>query len=340
MLIRRPTPAHPRLRSGLIAVALFLFAVALTACSAGRAGSDRGAKLGVVATTTVLADLVANVGGDLVEVRSLVPKGGEVHTFDPSPSDVAALGDADLVVTNGLGLDAWVSDLVEGADTKAPIVVLAENLPGVDYLEGGEEHDDETEGGVHPGDEPHASDASASREHAGEEFNPHLWLNVEYARKYVDRIAESLAHVDPDHASAYRDRGATYSHELEALDREIAGRMSAIPPENRRIVSFHEAFPYFAAAYGLRIVGVVVGSPGQDPSAGEIAALVQAIRDAGVRAVFAEVQFSDRLARTIAEEAGVKVETRLYNDTLGDPPVDSYIGMMRWNADRIEEAVR
>jgi ABC-type Zn uptake system ZnuABC Zn-binding protein ZnuA len=316
-----------------------VLAAPLAACGAGRAGGDSDGRLGVVATTTVLADLVANVGGDLVDVRSLGPKGGEVHTFDPSPSDVAALGDADLVVTNGLGLDAWVADLVEGADTTAPVVVLAEDLPGVHYLEGGEEEGDAAVAGS-AGTDVQTSHDSGPGGHAGEQFNPHLWLNVEYARKYVDRIAAALADADPTHASTYKDQAARYSQELDSLDRDIAGRMAAIPAENRRIVSFHEAFPYFAAAYGLQIVGVVVGSPGQDPSAGEIATLVQAIRSAGVRAVFAEVQFSDRLARTIAEEAGVKVETRLYNDTLGDPPVDSYVGMMRWNADRIEDAVR
>src|SRR5215218_3802790 len=204
--MRRSGPAHPRMRSGLSPTVLFLLAATLAACAAGRAGGDSRGKLGVVATTTVLADLVANVGGDLVDVRSLVPKGGEVHTFDPSPSDVAALGDADLVVTNGLGLDAWVSDLVEGADTNAQIVVLAENLPGVDYLKGGEEHDDETGGEVHPGGEAQPSGGPESGDHAGEQFNPHLWLNVEYARKYVDRIATSLADVDPAHAAAYKDQ--------------------------------------------------------------------------------------------------------------------------------------
>jgi zinc/manganese transport system substrate-binding protein/manganese/iron transport system substrate-binding protein len=296
-----------RLGAGFAAAVVAVLAVA---CGGpGSSTADPGA-LRVVATTTVLADLVANVGGSRISVTSLVPKGGEVHTFDPSPGDVADLSDADLVVMNGLGLDDWLVDLVEGSGSTAEVLRLGEDLPGVEYID---------EGGA---------------------VNPHLWLDISFARRYVDRIAETLADVDPDGADDHRAAAAAYAAELDALDAAIRERMDAIPAENRRIVSFHEAFPYFARAYGLEVVGVVVDAPGQDPSAGEIAALVEAIRSSGARAVFGEAQFSDKLARAIAEEAGVPVETRLYNDSLGDAPADDYVGMMEWNAERIEAALR
>jgi ABC-type Zn uptake system ZnuABC Zn-binding protein ZnuA len=265
---------------------------------------------------------VSNVGGSKVTVRSLVPKGGEVHTFDPSPGDIAAVAEADVIVMNGLGLDEWALDLIEGSGTNAEVVELAEDLEGVVYLEG-DEH--EAEGGAG---------------HGSEGANPHLWLDVANAELYVDRIARTLAAAEPDDTADYEASATSYRTRLDALDQDIARRMAAIPAANRRIVSFHEAFPYFAAAYGIEVIGVVVEAPGQDPSAGEIAALVEAIRDSGASAVFSEVQFSDRLARTIADEAGVEVESGLHNDSLGDPPADSYVGMMELNAERIEAALR
>lgn len=285
--------------------------------------AERG-KLAVVTTTTVLADLVAQVGGERVEVTSLVPSGGEVHTFDPGPADVVRIGEADLVVLNGLGLDEWLGQLVVDAGGSAPVVELGEDLPGVEYLEGGDH-----EGPGHE-DDDHGEAAAGA--------NPHLWLNVAYARLYVDRIAAALMAADPGDAAAYEARATEFGEDLDALDAEIRDGLAAIPAENRRIVSFHEAFPYFAAAYGLEVVGVIVDAPGQDPSAGEIAALVDAIRESGARAVFAEAQFSPDLARTVATEAGVPVVADLYTDSLGEP-VDTYEGMMRWNADRTVEAL-
>ena len=281
--------------------------------------------LRVVATTTVLADLVANVGGERVTVTSVVPKGGEVHTFDPSPQDVVGLTAADLIIANGLGLDEWLTDLAADAGSSAPIVELGEDLD-VEYLEGGEHEDDE---------EDHADEGD---DHGA--VNPHLWLDVSNARAYVAKIADVLAAADQDGAADYRANAEAYDAELADLDSWIREQIATVPPADRKLVSFHEAFPYLARAYGLEIVGVVVDAPGQDPSAGEIGALVDAIRAAGVTAVFGEVQFSDKLVRTIADETGATVETKLYNDSLGDPPVDSYIGMMRWNVERIVAALR
>jgi zinc/manganese transport system substrate-binding protein/manganese/iron transport system substrate-binding protein len=307
-------------------VVVGILLVLLAACRGGAGpaapSTGDGDGLRVVATTTVLADLVANVGGDRVEVRSLVPAGGEVHTFDPSPGDIGAVAEADLVVMNGLGLDEWALELVEGSGTDATVAELAEDLDGVEYIEADEHEEGESEGHGHDG------------------ANPHLWLDVSYAALYSDRLRDALTVADPDGADAIEESAAAYRQQLEALHADITERMAAIPEPNRRIVSFHEAFPYFAQAYGLDVVGVVVESPGQDPSAGEIAALVEAIRDSGARAVFSEAQFNPRLAETIASEAGISVESGLHNDSLGEPPADTYIGMMELNAQRIEAALR
>jgi ABC-type Zn uptake system ZnuABC Zn-binding protein ZnuA len=314
----RTPPSSARAPRGpaVLVVLAVLVAVGAGACGVGTtpAASDVPAgTLRVVTTTTILADLVAQVGGTHVRVSSLVPKGGEVHTFDPSPSDVRRLAQADVVFLNGLGLDDWLASLVADAGTTAPVVRLGEDLPGVTYLAGG-------------------SPGSGA-------VNPHLWLCVSYAAKYAERIGETLAAADPANATAYRDQAAAYGRTLADLDTELRTRMDTIPAANRTVISFHDAFPYFAAAYRLTIDGTIVDAPGQDPSAGQIASLVEVVRENGVKAIFAEAQFSEDLARTIADETGARVVSSLYTDSIGDAPQDTYVGMMRWNVDRVLEAL-
>lgn len=318
-----------------VATVLVGAAVAIAACgpsastgspSQAPASPEAGA-LRVIATTTVLADLVANVGGPKVSVESLVPKGGEVHTFDPTPSDLTRVAEAELVVMNGLGLDEWLAQMVADSGTTASLVELAEDLPDVTYIEGGE---------VHEGGEPEASPDP----HGHEAVNPHLWLNVDYAAKYADRIVEALVAADPDDAAVYLANGAAYQARLATLDTWVREQIATIPEANRKLVSFHEAYPYYAAAYGLEIVGTIVEAPGQDPSAGEIATLVEAIKASGAKAVFTEAQFSPDLAQAVATEAGVPVVSDLYNDSLGDAPVDSYEGLIRWDTEKTVEALK
>jgi len=285
------------------------------------AASPAAGSIRIVTTTTVLADLVRNVAGPDVTVDSLVPKGGEVHTFDPAPSDLGRVAAANVVFGNGLGLDEWLIALVADAGGSARIVELGVELPGVEYIAGGG-HAEE--------------DGGDSESHA----NPHLWLNVGYARLYVARIAETLAELDPAGTAGYAERATAYDGVLAILDTSIRTRFEALRPESRRVVSFHDAFPYFAAAYGLEVIGVVVDAPGQDPSAGEVAALIDAIRSTGARAILAEVQFNDRLARQIAAETGATVIDDLYTDSLGEAPIDTYEALIRSDADRILEALR
>jgi ABC-type Zn uptake system ZnuABC Zn-binding protein ZnuA len=290
--------------AGLVAVTL------IAACGGAGKADDR---LHVVATTTVFADMVSRVGGSHVQVESLVPKGGEVHTFDPKPSDVRRVVEADLVLRNGLGLDDWLAALARDAGTNAPIVALGENLPGVTYL-----------GGNPAG---------------GGAVNPHLWLDIGYARKYVDRIADALGTADPAHAADYRSGAEAYGAELDALDAETRARLAAIPEADRAVISFHDAFPYFAAAYGLTIRGNIVEAPGQDPSAAQVERLVGTIKSEGVRAIFTEAQFNPALARAIAAETDAAVVSDLYTDTLGEAPLDTYVAVMRSNVDKVVRAL-
>lgn len=305
---------------------LLLVAVVLLVAACSRGTGETGAPgvsaavspdpdaLTVVATTTVFADLVREAGGAAVRVTSLVPAGGDPHTYAPTPSDVRSVAGADVVVMNGLGVDDWLKPLL--AEAKRPLSALVElgpDQPGVTYLAG--------VGG------------------AGS-VNPHLWLNVAYAELYVERIVAALQAAAPAKAAALQASGDVYLARLAALDGAIRAQIATLPAANRKLVSYHDAFPYFAAAYGLTIVGTVVPGPGQDPSAGQVVALINTIRANGVKAIFGEAQFNPKVEQQLAAEAGVNVVSNLYNDALGAPPVDTYEAMMRWNADRVVEALR
>jgi ABC-type Zn uptake system ZnuABC Zn-binding protein ZnuA len=267
----------------------------------------------VVTTTSVFADLIEHVGGNHVRVTALVPHHADVHTFQPSPADVRAVAGARLIVMNGLGLDDWLRDtIVNAAASGTPLVELGPGLTGAELL---------------PGEEP------GSR-------NPHLWMAVTYAEGYVAEIEAALVAADPANAAAYRDGAATYRTRLDALDARVRAKIAAIPQAARRLVTFHDAFPYFAREYGLTIVGVAVEAPGQDPSAAEIAALIDAIKKAHVKAIFSEDQFPTKLVDELATSTGAKVVSDLYDDSLGDPPVTSYEALIDWDVDQLVSALR
>jgi ABC-type Zn uptake system ZnuABC Zn-binding protein ZnuA len=296
-----------------LVIVVVAVAAACQASSSNPSPASAGAKLAVVTTTTVFGDLVANVGGDLVQVTSLVPRHADVHTFDPKPADVRAVAGARLLVMNGLGLDDWLQKTITNASaTGTPLVKLGVDLPGVELL---------------PGEDPGTQ-------------NPHLWMAVPYAMLYVDRIAAALEAADPANKASYDQQATTYKARLQTLDAKIRDEIGTIPAADRKLVTFHDAFPYFAREYGIELVGVAVQAPGQDPSAGEIADLIQAIKAAKVKAIFSENQFPTRLVDQIAAQTGATVVADLYDDALGDPPVDSYVGVIEWDVNELVKALR
>lgn len=299
-------------RLSLTLPAILLAVAILGGCAPDGSDGSHGGQLSVVTTTTVFAEMVRNVGGDLVEVTSLVPKNGDVHTFEPKPADVRAVARAGLLVMNGLGLDDWLEQTITNVSKEGtPLVKLAEGLPGIALL---------------PGEEPGSQ-------------NPHLFMDVKYAELYVDRIAEALTSADPSHASQYDSQASTYRQRLADLDRWVRQQIGSVVEANRKLVTFHDAFPYYAREYGITIVGVAVVAPGQDPSAGYTAKLIDAIRKAGVRAIFSESQFPAKLVDQLAAETGVKVVANLYDDALGDPPVTSYEAVIRWDTQQLVKAL-
>ncbi len=307
--------ARPGRSHGIAAALGALVMIVVAACSTGSAtpSAAAGAPIDVVTTTTVFADMVRNVGGSHVRVTSLVPTGGDVHTFEPKPGDVQTVAAARLLVMNGLGLDDWLEKTITtGSAAGTPLLKLAAGLTDVQLL---------------PGEDPATQ-------------NPHLWMDAGYGERYVDEIAGSLAQVDPANAADYAAQAATYKTRLAALDTSIRQTIGTIPEADRKLVTFHDAFPYYARAYGITIVGTAVAAPGQDPTAAYTAQLIDAIKASGVKAIFSESQFPTRLVDQLAAETGAKVVADLYDDSVGDPPADTYEGVLAWDTDQLVAALK
>jgi ABC-type Zn uptake system ZnuABC Zn-binding protein ZnuA len=273
-------------------------------------GGSPAAALKVVTTTTIFADIVQNVGGDRVGARSIIPPGVGPEDYEPKPDDAKLLTDANLIVSNGVGLDDFLEKLLtSGAAGQTPRLVLGEGIPAL-TVDG--------------------------------EPNPHFWLDPTLVKQYyLPKIVATLSQLDPAGRATYEANAAAYGLQLDALDTDLKAKVAEIPQANRKLVTFHDAFPYFARHYGFQIVGVVLENVGQEPTAGELAALVDAVKAAHVKAVFSEAQFSPKLSQTLAQEAGItSVVTTLYNDALGPAPADTYLGVMRWNVDEIVKALR
>jgi ABC-type Zn uptake system ZnuABC Zn-binding protein ZnuA len=332
----------------------------------GGANAGSGEKVRVAATLPFVGDMVQEVGGDRVEVSTIVRSGDEVHTFQPSPSDAQKISEAQIVFENGLGLEQWLEDLVESAgNSDATIVELSGGLEPIegggtghergDHEEGTEgahsdEHTDEGsshEEGAHENEgETHGEEGS--EEHAGEgqghaEGNPHLWLSVPNAKHYVENARDALVEADPDGEQVYRQNAENYLAELEELDRYVREQVEAIPEENRKLVTFHDGFPYFAQEYGFELVGVILQNPNAEASSREVAELTREVQKETVPAIFTEPQFNSGLADTIAQEAGVEVlpiyATFVEKGDIVEEDIDSYEEMMRTNIDNMVEGL-
>ena len=331
--------------------------------------------LSIAATTTILGDIAANVAGDDAEITVLLPVGADPHDFLASSAQVALLHDADLVVANGLLLEESLIDVLRAVEADGvrlfEVGELLDPLPfaagaghddhdedegdghdhdegeGHDEDEGGHDHDEgeghDDEGGEHDHDEHgEGEDEGAEHEHDHGSEDPHFWMDPLRVAKAAIHIADELNKIAP--SPSWAERAEAYAASLEELDAEIRDLLSSIPEENRKLITNHDAFGYFAARYDFEVVGAVIpgGSTLAEPSSADMAALVDAIVDEGVRAIFAETIEPSVLAEAVAAEVGASVEVvELYSGSLGEPGTDAgtLIGMLRLNAERIAEAL-
>lgn len=314
--LRRVVPVAAVVLGALVAAS-----VAASACG-GTSTDDAQKLLKVVASTSLLADLVKNVGGPLVEVYSVVPPGADVHSFQTTPQDSMEIGQAEIIVTNGSGLDDFLEPVITSAARGDEIrVVTSEGLERVAIEE----------------TEPSQGNLGKLAEPSSVERNPHFWQNPIYAIHYVERIRDGLVEADQANAEPYRNNAAEYIRQLRELDQEIAEILADVPLHRRHLMTFHDAFAYFAAHYGWRVSSLV--SHDVDvitPSA--ITAMMERVRKEGVPAVFAEPQFQSEAIAQVAKDAEVRLGT-IYSDVLDDD-VATYVDMMRFNAMSLAEHLR
>jgi zinc/manganese transport system substrate-binding protein len=266
-------------------------------------------RLNVVASFSILGDLVRNVGGERVSVTTLVGPNSDVHVYSPTPADAKKVADAKLVFINGLGLEGWLPRLVQSAGGKASIVTATSGIAPLTL---------------------------------GSDADPHAWQSVANAKIYVGNIRDALVAADPASAELLRSQADAYLAKLDALDREVRAAMAQIPESRRRVISTHSAFGYFAAAYGVEFIAPIGVSTESEASARDIARIITQVRSAKIPAVFLENMSDPRLIRRISAETGAKVGGTLYSDSLtaekGDAP--TYIDMVRHNIKALTSALR
>lgn len=297
----------------LLLIALTVAASAtLTACGSTPAPED--SRLRVVATIAPVGALAQAVAGDAVRLDVVAKAGVDPHEYQLKTADARAIAKAQIILRNGLGADAFLDKAV--GNSKATVVTLTDGLA---LREG-------------------TSDTGAPSR------DPHVWHDPRNDIAMVDAIVKVLATADPSHAATFEANGRAYQERLRQTDREVQAIINSIPPASRKMVTDHDAFGYFAARYGLTVVGTVIPgvSTSSEPSAASVAALVQTIRREGVRAVFAESSVDPKVARRVAEETNVRIVDDLYGDSLGAPGsgADTIEGMLLSNARKIADALK
>ena len=280
------------------------------------AGPLQAAQLQVIASFSILADFVQQIGGERVAVESLVEPDGDAHAWQPRPSDARRLQNADLVIGNGLGFDGWLERLAASVGGKA--VVIASQGVTTRHADEGHGHD-----------HAHA--------HGDEALDPHAWQDVANAKVYAANIASALQQADPAGSAFYADRLARYTAELDALDGEIRRRLGAVPEARRKVVTSHDAFGYFGAAYGVRFVAAAGIGSKSEVSAATMARLIRQLKREQAPVVFIENVSDARLIQRIGAEGGARMGGRLYSDALSPTggPAATYVAMMRHNLDTL-----
>jgi len=327
-----------------VVTALVALLATLTACGAGAAPSasqdtisgptgapsKRGTKLRVVATTTIVGDVVRQIGGDAIELTVLLPVGSDPHGFEPTPKDVTRVADADAIFINGLGLEGFLGPLMENAGSDAKIVPVSAGIEPRQFVEGMASHENDHEG-------------ETGHEHAQSGGDPHVWTSPHNVMVWTQNIAQTLSDLDPDNTETYDTNARLYQQELETLDAWVREQVSRIPEGNREIVTDHAVFGYFADRYGFIQVGAVV--PGYstlaESSAQELARLEDAIRDLGVKAIFVGNTVNPNLARRVAEDTSTQL-VFVYTGSLSEKggPADNYLDFIRYNVDAIANALK
>lgn len=313
----------------------------------------------VVATFSILGDMVERIGGEHIVVTTLVGPDGDAHVYQPTPQAARAVAEADLMFVNGLDFEGWLERLAQAAAFDGALVVATDGIEALAFDEHGDEHGDHED---HNGDhdehdddhdddhdnhedhDKHEGEHDDHDDHAGHDhgaFDPHAWQSLNHAVTYVDNITAGLAKADPENAADYYANRATYVTEIEALNVDVTAMMAGLPEEKRTVVTSHDAFGYFAHAYGLTFEAPQGLSTESEVSAADVAELIEQIREEGISAVFIEAIADNRLLKQIANETDATIGGTLYSDGLSNAegPASTYLDMMRHNAETLSKAL-
>lgn len=303
--------------------ALILSVVTLTTVTAGHAFAE---PLKVVASFSIIGDFAKNVGGDRVDVTTLVGPDGDAHVYEPSPADAVSMASAKLVLVNGLHFEGFLQRLVEASASKAAIVELTKGITPIDFKP--EFAEAEAAEGGHEGHNHGSTD-------------PHAFQSVVNAKVYVKNIADAFCNADSAGCDTYKANATAYTDKLDALDKEVREAIAAIPQEKRVVITSHDAFGYFEHEYGLTFLAPQGLSTESEPSAADVAKLVEQVKQDKAAAIFVENITNPRLIEQISVETGIKVGGTLYSDALSkaDGPAPTYIDLMRNNIKQIKGAI-
>ncbi len=265
----------------------------------------------VLATTTMIADMAQNVAGDKLDVESLLPLGGDPHIYEPTPTDVKRVTEAQLILVNGLTLEGWMKELIENSGTKAKVVTVTEGV-----------------------------DALTSAEHQGS-ADPHAWMTASNGLIYVLNILKAVSTLAPAHKDYFEKKAATYSNELRQLDTYMYQKMAEIPEKRRILITSHDAFHYYGLRYGLRLESVLGTSTDADVQTSDIIRLINVIKQSGVTAMFVESTINPKLLKQIAKDNNIVIGGSLFADSMGDSTsgADTYLNMLKHNTDVITHAL-
>ena len=333
------------------------------------ASAETDGPMRVVATFSILGDMVSRIGGEHVAVTTLVGPDGDTHVYSPTPAAARAVSEADILVVNGLGFEGWLDRLVEAANFDGVRVVATAGIDPITFEDGDgddhagghdheegeaaedhddehDEHDEHAERDEHDERDEHAEhddhdehDEMHAHDHGA--FDPHAWQSLRHAVTYVDNVTMALAIASPENASTFYRSRALYVAEIEALDAEIRSLLAEVPDSARTIVTSHDAFRYFGRDYGLVFTAPQGLSTESEASAKDVVRLIELIRSQGIRAVFLENIADPRLLKRIADETGATIGGTLYPGALSGPegPAPTYLDMMRHNARTLAQAL-
>ena len=266
--------------------------------------STASAKIKVVSTFSILGDMVKNIGGDKIELTTLVGPNGDGHVYEPTPADAKSIANADLVFVNGLGFEGWIDRLVKASGYKGKIIIATKGIKDLKF-----------EG----------------------ELDPHAWQDLSNGRIYIKNIKNALIDVNPKNSDYYKKKFIAYDEILESMDKSTKDRFADISKKNRKVITSHDAFLYFGRAYDIDFRSPVGVTTESEPSAGELAALITEMRKDGIKALFAENITDPRLIKQLAREVNAQIGGTLYSDALSDnsEPANTYINMFKYNVNEL-----